>query len=102
MAQIPVFLDSFPQFDELYSVSDLHMGGETPGAQIFASGAELASLIQYVRELPAEKSIVFVINGDAVDFLAAPDAKAFDPDGAETKLDRIIDNPSFKAVWTAL
>jgi UDP-2,3-diacylglucosamine pyrophosphatase LpxH len=101
MPQIPVFPDSYPQFDELYSVSDLHMGGETPGAQIFASGDELAALIQYVRDQPAER-VVFVINGDAVDFLAEPDAKAFDPDGAETKLNRIIDNPSFKEAWTAL
>ena len=101
MAQIPVFSDSFPQFDELYSVSDLHMGGETPGAQIFASGSELASLIQYIRDLPAER-VVFVINGDLVDFLAEPDAKAFDPDGAEKKLGRIVNDDSFKKTWTAL
>ena len=98
---IAVASDNIPQFDELYSVSDLHMGGRT-GFQIFASGKQLAALIEHVRTLDQGRKIAFVINGDAVDFLAEPDAKAFDPEGATRKLTRIMDDPAFKPAWDAL
>jgi UDP-2,3-diacylglucosamine pyrophosphatase LpxH len=97
---VPAWFDNIPQFDELYSVSDLHMGGLGPGAQIFNSGKELAALIDHLRARPGK--IVLVINGDMVDFLAEPDAKAFDPDGANQKLARIAADPSFVPVWAAL
>lgn len=99
---MPAWFDNIPQFDELYSVSDLHMGGEGAGAQIFNSGNELAALIDHLKELPKKKKIVLVINGDMVDFLAEPDAKAFDPEGANRKLSRIATDKSFKPVWDAL
>lgn len=97
-----VHLSSYdlPTFDELFSISDLHMGGR-PGFQIFNSGKELAAFIDHVRTRPAAK-IVLVINGDLVDFLAEPDAVAFDPVGAGHKLDRIAGDPAFAMVWTAL
>jgi hypothetical protein len=98
---IAVASDNIPRFDELYSVSDLHMGGRT-GFQIFASGQELAALIEHVRTRDQGSKIAFVINGDAVDFLAEPDAKAFDPAGAVAKLTRIMDDPAFKPAWDAL
>jgi hypothetical protein len=60
-----------PQFDELYSISDLHLGGE-PGFQIFGSGKELAWLIRHLgAERPERTRVALVINGDFVDFLAA-------------------------------
>jgi predicted phosphodiesterase len=89
------------QFDELHSVSDLHLGGET-GRQIFAGTDELAALIDSLTGAPAERRIAFVVNGDFTDFLAEPDAQAFDPDGATRKLARIQSDPSFKPVFAAL
>lgn len=97
---MPVWFDNIQQFDELYSVSDLHMGGLGPGAQIFDSGPELAKLIDHLRTKPGKVGVV--INGDMVDFLAEPDAKPFDPEGAIHKLDRIAGDPAFEPVWKAL
>ena len=67
---MPAWSDNIPRFDELYSVSDLHMGGAEPGSQIFNSGPELAGLIEFLRAKPG--MVALVINGDMVDFLAEP------------------------------
>ena len=90
-----------PQFDELYVVSDLHLGGPSD-FQIFNSGTELAALIDLLRAAPSEKRLALLINGDFVDFLAEQDAKHFDPAGAITKLNRIVEDGSFKLVFSAL
>jgi UDP-2,3-diacylglucosamine pyrophosphatase LpxH len=97
---VPAWSDNIPQFDELYSVSDLHMGGAQSGSQIFNSGSELARLIEFLRTKPG--MVALVINGDMVDFLAEPGAKAFDPDGAIQKLDRIAGDAAFAPVWKSL
>jgi UDP-2,3-diacylglucosamine pyrophosphatase LpxH len=89
-----------PRFDELYAISDLHMGGQGP-SQIFNCGPQLAAFIDYVR-LRDAKTVALVINGDLVDFLAEPNAMAFDPGGAIGKLDRIVADVAFAKVWEAL
>jgi hypothetical protein len=96
---VPVWSD-VPRFDELYSVSDLHMGGLGAAAQIFDSGPELGGMIDHLGTKRGK--VALVINGDTVDFLAEPDAKSFDPDGATRKLARISADSSFKPVWIAL
>lgn len=93
----PVF-----RFDEIYVVSDLHLGGEKPARQIFRQGALLADLIDSLAERPAKRSVALVINGDAVDFLAEPGAKTFDPAGAVDKLEHIFGYSEFAPVWRAL
>jgi UDP-2,3-diacylglucosamine pyrophosphatase LpxH len=97
---LPVWFDNIQKFDELYSVSDLHMGGFGSGAQIFKSGPELAKLIEHLQTKPG--TVALVINGDIVDFLAEPGAKAFDPEGAVQKLTRIAEDTAFAPVWQAL
>lgn len=92
-------IDCVRQFAELYSISDLHMGG-SGDAQIFDSGAMLARFIGTLTQ--GDREVALIINGDFVDFLAEPGAKAFDPDGASTKLDRISSDPSFVPAWNAL
>ena len=89
------------RYDELHVVSDLHLGGE-PGRQIFKGADILAALIESLRAQPVERRIALVINGDFVDFLAEPDAKAFDPNGAVAKLRRIRNDPVLKPVFDAL
>jgi UDP-2,3-diacylglucosamine pyrophosphatase LpxH len=103
MAQrlISIPAGSVPQFDELYVISDLHLGG-LPGFQIFNSGAELQRLINYLRALPSEKTIALLINGDFVDFLAESPSRHFDPVDAVVKLDRIVQDSAFAPVWKAL
>jgi UDP-2,3-diacylglucosamine pyrophosphatase LpxH len=89
-----------PDLEQVSVISDLHMGGEE-GFQIFGQGTLLAAFIDHLqRESPAASALV--INGDMVDFLAEPGAKAFDPAGAIAKLDRISADKSFRPVWDAL
>ncbi|QMU29876.1 metallophosphoesterase [Adhaeribacter radiodurans] len=93
--------DYLPQYDELYVISDLHLGGTT-GFQIFNAGKELAKFILFLREKDPEKKIALLINGDVVDFLAEKPASTFDPQGALDKLDRIRNDSSFVMIWDAL
>ncbi len=90
-------------YQELYVISDLHLGGEE-GFQIFRLGKELAALIGRLAEKPlaADGRLGLVINGDSVDFLAEPGAAYFDIDGAVTKLNAIMGRPAFKPVFEAL
>ncbi len=93
--------ESLPQFEELYVISDLHLGGES-GHQIFNSGAELARLIDYLKKRLPAKKLALLINGDFVDFLAEKDARHFDPAGAVAKLNRIAtEDAAFKDVFNS-
>src|SRR5688500_10702003 len=87
-----------PAFDELYVISDLHMGGP-PGRQIFGQEELLSKFIRHIRAA-AQGECVLVINGDMVDFLAEPGAVYFDAAGAIEKLNNIASN--FPKVWSAL
>lgn len=89
------------QLDELQVVSDLHLGGPA-GFQIFASGAELAWLADSVRLSPAKGLAALLVNGDFIDFLAEEPARAFDPDGAATKLARVMADAAFKPAFDAM
>lgn len=92
-----------PEFDSLYSVSDLHLGGGPgPELQIFNRGNLLARTIDLLTVRPAAERVALVLNGDIVDFLAEEDAKVFDPDKASEKLGRIMGDPSFSMVFEAL
>lgn len=88
-------------FEELYVVSDLHIGG-APGFQIFDSGAELVRLVDHLRTFGPDRSVGLVVNGDFVDFLADEDPTHFDPATAAQKLDRVMIDPAFAPIWEAL
>jgi UDP-2,3-diacylglucosamine pyrophosphatase LpxH len=90
-----------PQFDELYVISDLHLGG-TGGFQIFCAGDELSRLITHLSGRVPNKNVALVINGDFIDFLAEPQAKYLDPENAIAKLNRIMADAAFRPVWEAL
>lgn len=91
--------------DEIYIVSDLHLGGET-GFQIFASAVEFEALVEYLIGRPKSRRVGLIINGDFVDFLAQSSSDSavayFDPYAAKGKLERIIAAKEFKPVWLAL
>ena len=89
------------QLDELHVVSDLHLGGPA-GFQIFASGPELAWLADSVRLSSAKGLAALLINGDFIDFLAEEPARAFDPEGAATKLARVMADAAFKPAFDAM
>jgi hypothetical protein len=89
------------QLDQLHAVSDLHLGG-APGHQIFDQGALLGATIDKLRARAPEAKIALVLNGDIVDFLAAPGATYLDPYGAVAKLEAILTDVAFSPVWQAL
>lgn len=88
-------------FDEVYSVSDLHLGG-VKGFQIFDQGDLLARTVRMIAALPPERRVALVLNGDVVDFLAEPEAKYLDVQGARDKLKRISEDAAFQPVFDAL
>ncbi len=88
-------------FDQLYVVSDLHLGGN-PRFQIFNQGNRLANFINKLAENPST-NLGLVLNGDIVDFLAEEPSAFLDSNGAIDKLKRIFKKDrAFKQVWTAL
>ncbi len=91
-----------PDFDEVYVISDLHMGGKDPGFQIFDQGETLKLFLEYLISRDSGEKVALVLNGDVVDFLATEPCIHFDPFGAIGKLHEIATNDSFKMVWEAL
>ena len=89
------------QLDQLHAVSDLHLGG-APGHQIFDQGALLAATIDTLRMRAPDARVGLVLNGDIVDFLAAPGATYLDAFGAVGKLDAILADVAFSPVFQAL
>lgn len=92
------------QFDHLYVISDLHMGGRTARRQIFNQGPLLKKFISHLQKVEPDSQVGLVLNGDTVDFLAEPNAKHFElsPQEGVGKLTRIMNDPSFACVWEAL
>ena len=41
-----------PSYSELYSISDLHLGGARPGGQIFCQGARLKAFLEQLAKKP--------------------------------------------------
>lgn len=88
-------------FDELYVISDLHLGGKK-GFQIFNQGDTLAAFIKRLAA-PSNRRVGLVLNGDTVDFLAEATDSYLDPKGAVQKLRRIfLEDPAFSCVFSAL
>lgn len=96
-------IDSYLCFDELYCISDLHLGGES-GFQMFTQGELLAGFFQSLAALEGEKRVILVINGDFIDFLAEARGQGIylDPSGATTKLRRVFADPILKPALEAL
>lgn len=88
-------------FDELYFISDLHLGGP-PGCQVFNQSAKLAAFVRYIAERDAGRRVVLVLGGDIIDFLAF-DAPYLKPtDQASRLLDQVLADSEFKQIFEAL
>lgn len=98
------------KFDQLFVVSDLHMGGEKTAHgnfQVFNKGKRLAAFIRSLvgKQAESKKDFALVLNGDIFDSLAeksVPGYIAFDVDTIERMMNRLYDDASFKPVWDAL
>lgn len=75
-------------FDYVAVVSDLHLGPE-PQMSLFHQEECLAEWIAAVGARP-ETRVGLVLGGDIVDFLASPDARPFNPDGASSLLGQVV------------
>ena len=56
----------FPKYDELYVISDLHMGGGKPDFQILRETRRLAGFIRWVAEQQPGGQVALVLNGDVI------------------------------------
>jgi UDP-2,3-diacylglucosamine pyrophosphatase LpxH len=92
---------SLPQYDELYIVSDIHMGGRQ-GFQILKEGKRLANFIRWVGQQRPEGRVALVLNGDVIDSLAEDIQGYVAADEAVTVVTRIFNDQAFTPVWEAL
>jgi UDP-2,3-diacylglucosamine pyrophosphatase LpxH len=93
---------SVPSYDELYSISDLHLGGASPGGQIFCQGPRLKAFLEALSKKPG--SLCLVIAGDLFDSLPylTGSGTYVAIDGAGDVLKRIIETPEFRPVFEGL
>lgn len=97
-----------PKYDELYVISDIHMGGtknSDQDFQIFNRGIRLGKLIDHLAKHRKDDELCLVLNGDIIDSLAEDQVSgyvALDERVALNVLDRIFNDPSFSPVWKAL
>src|SRR5688572_30246115 len=86
--------EACPNYDQLYVVSDLHLGGfdgqdsrgQVRSYRIFRDAEALAWAIERICAESAGAKVGLVLNGDVVDFLADRKPSYFDSDGAAQKL----------------
>ena len=89
--------------DQVYVISDLHMGGAA-GCQILRETGRLAAFIRWVAGQRPDGRVALVLNGDTVDTLAEKtDGNGYVAFNDAVKLlTRIMADPSFAPVWDAL
>jgi len=94
-----------PAFDELWVISDIHMGGYDADFQIFNRGDRLAKLIDHITALPDDIEAALVLNGDIVDSLAEEQFVAgyvaLDAVTAVRMMEHIYSDKAFAPVWQA-
>ena len=90
------------QFDKLYAISDLHMGGES-GFQILRETERLENFIHWVSEEHSAERTALILNGDVIDTLAEEGVNGYIAiDNAVSIVRRIMGDDSFKGIWQAL
>ncbi len=89
------------RFDELYVVSDIHMGGP-PNFQILNRGPRLGTLIRQLATVRPGERVGLVLNGDVVDSLAEDIEGYVAMDEAPRMMDRIYRDPAFAPIWDGL
>jgi len=93
--------DPIAAFDAIHVISDIHMGGK-PGFQILRETARLAGFVDRLRTERPGQRLALVLNGDVVDTLAEDIEGYVAINDALPTLQRIVEGPSFGAIWQAL
>src|SRR5689334_3105931 len=94
--------ESIPIYTELYSISDLHLGGALPRNQIFREGRRAKAFIKSLALKPGP--LALVIAGDLFDSLPylTNTGSYIAVDGAVEIMQTVIDHPSFTPVFDGL
>jgi UDP-2,3-diacylglucosamine pyrophosphatase LpxH len=92
---------ALPELDELYVVSDIHMGG-APGFQILREGPRLGKLIAKLATTRPGERLGLVLNGDVIDSLAEDIEGYIAIDDADRMMARLYADPTFAPVWEGL
>ena len=92
-------MDSLPVFDEVYVISDIHMGGR-PGFQILRHGDRLGRFIEHLGSVRPDERVALVLNGDVIDSLAEEIHGYVATREAVSMMERIYQ--SFAPVWEGL
>jgi len=101
LKEVHMLETTFSRYDELYVVSDIHMGGR-PGFQILKESKRLANFIRSLGQQRPEGAVALVLNGDIIDSLAEDIGGYIAADDAVTMMTRIFNDPTFTPVWEAL
>ena len=88
-----------PQFDALYVISDIHMGGKTD-FQILHKTDRLTGFIGWLGLQKGE--VALVLNGDVVDTLAEDFFGYVAVNDAVKVIGQIMQRPEFAPIWKAL
>ena len=83
---------ALPELDELYVVSDIHMGG-APGFQILREGPRLGKLITKLATTRPGERVGLVLNGDVIDSLAEDIDGYIAMDDADRMMARLYVDP---------
>jgi UDP-2,3-diacylglucosamine pyrophosphatase LpxH len=94
--------ECIPQYRELYSISDLHLGGVSPKNQIFCQGRRLKAFIEELAAKPGP--LALVIAGDLFDSLPylTGTGAYIAVDSAVEIIERVMSNASFAPVFEGL
>lgn len=93
---------SVPTYSELYTISDLHLGG-SPGMQMFCQGLRLQAFIESLADKKNGK-LTLVIAGDIIDslpYLNTP-GTYIAVDGAANLLSTVMTDGAFSPVFAGL
>ena len=69
-----------PTFNEIYVVSDIHLGGrrdDQDNFQIFNRGERLGNLIRHIAGQRVGEDVALVLNGDIIDSLAEDEVAGY-------------------------
>ena len=97
-----------PTFNEIYVVSDIHLGGrrdDQDNFQIFNRGERLGNLIRHIAGQRVGEDIALVLNGDIIDSLAEDEVAgyvALDSETALRMMQHLYQDSAFQPVWEGL
>ncbi len=88
-------------YDDLFFLSDLHIGGE-PGQQAFNQSANLAALLRRISFWDPQRRVVLVIGGDIIDFLAFGEPYFKSTARAHELLEQVLADAEFGQIFSSL